>query len=1052
MKTLKIYLNEDGTIQNYSQDFVINQFSFQDTLLNIYVPYSIVDMNMTSDDDNVVYGTNIQMGMIYTRTNGTEQMGVGYLFTFVKDNVVLNNKRYVLFERIMPKEFTLYSGNQTYAINVVNTKTETTLDDDNNEVITTTVINIITSARYSIYISPSANFNEDTDDTTDLENVISQVNSLLSQMNLKQDKEDSNINVYTTKLHDTTTQIVVNALNSLNARETNSENDISTLTSDMTQAQQDIIDLQNTLIVGYRYLGQITSNNDPSSAALTSWATSEGYTLQNGDEITWVKTVPLGTDIIYVCKYVQTWNWYAMPSVEPASYMTLGLIKGNAQGNETTGTANTIVKIVDGVITNIYILSTDGVYHDIRDIVNVNSTKIEQMLDGTLSIDSAIYATYDSDEKSNVVKKTFAQKYATFGYVDNAIKDYALPKEFNDIKYLDFEDNIVVDEVSDLPATYYKTLDVSTIGTKTIFSCVETLNYDFTLSKSNTYRVKIVCGEDGTYNTSTQYTLNIYATDSENNSTLLASETIAQNIYTNNQLVFDGNFNQIAEEFYLDSTYTITIELLALIETTANTSLMFISNTQFPATYQLNIQMTSLVISEGLKAQTYNFDKIATALTVDNVDYYTITLDENDISYVNFLSGNFLSHFKITYSSASEIDYTRKLAVIYSASNGDTPPLVFTNDSTNSLCALYKLKPTLKKKELANGVYTYIFEFDAFYENLINMKFIIDLPKTTPIQMTATEYATITSLNPKEPIIIADDTTTYQLVDTATTQTISGAKTFTSTTTTRNILPETNNTYDLGSSSYYLKKLWTYNIGNSTSNITYWTNGMTFQSGGTDIWWTNATNLAPTTTDTVNLGTSTQKWKAVYSNRYYVGTHYIDNASATSMNFITNGMMLIMDQGGKAFRPSTTDRGVVSLGSSYHYWKDCYINGVLSDGTNSITVAQIVAGLSPKYIHRVFFGKTQSEGIQLNLTSSKSTTLTLAEVLAIVGEQCGMAGMAIIGDPDTAPYVFADQKLNYIYWNYGDEFFYICNASTNTTITDNSNDTWTVFRDDITQI
>lgn len=1054
MKTLKIYLNEDGTIQNYSQDFVINQYSFQDTLLNIYVPYSILDMTMTSDDPDIVYGTNIQMGMIYTRTNGTEQMGVGYLFTFVKDNIVYNNKRYALFERIMPKEFTLYSGNQTYAINVVNTKTETTLDDENNEVITTTVSSIITSARYSISISPSANFNEDTDDTTDLENVISQVNSLLSQMNLKQDKEDSNINVYTTKLHDTTTQIVVSALNSLNTRETNSENDISSLSSDMTQAQQDIIDLQNASIIGYRYLGQITSDNEPSSAALTSWATSEGYTLQNGDEITWVKTVALGTDVIYICKYVQTWTWYAMPSVEPASYMTLGLVKGNAQGNETTGTSNTIVKIVDGVITNIYILNASNVYQDIRSVINGNSTTLSQILDGTLSIDSALYATYDSDEKSNVVKKTFAQKYATFGYVDNAIKDYALPKEFNDIKYLDFEHNIVVDEVSDLSSTYYKLLDVSTIGTKTIFNCIETLNYDFTLSKSNTYRVRLVCADDGTYNTSTQYTLNIYATDSENNTTLLATETITQNIYTNNQLVFDGNFNQITEEFYLDSTYTIGIELLALVETTANTSLMFISNTQFPATYQLNIQMTSLVISEGLKSQIYNFEKTATTLTVDSVDYYTITIDENDISYVNFLSGNFLSHFKITYSSSSEIDYTRKLAVIYSNSQGDTPPLVFTNDSENSLCALYKLKPTLKSKTLSDGVYTYIFEFDAFYENLINMKFIIDLPKTTPIQMTATEYATITSLNPKEPIIIADDTTTYTLVDTATTQTISGAKTFTGTTTTRNILPETNNTYDLGSSSSKWKNLYTNNLNAFGINLESSDHRTRLENGVWGFNFQHRDNENSSWVDTWKLD------RYVFYNRQAAGTAGLGDSTHAFSEVYTRYVKGDPAQAGINIGYPNNDKNIdlraneiymqcnrIKVGLGFYANFDfsdstrpirCVYTNNISDGTNSITIAQIVAKQDTLYRHRIIIrNSTNTYGIQIILYAPESTALSFLQVKNKLGGTDGsICGNRVYVDSEDN--INVDREQLSLYYNTGDTMWYI---ASNTSDLANDDDT-----------
>ena len=741
MKTIKIFLNEDGTINNFVQDIRINQYSFQDTLLNIYVPYSIVDLNMTSDDVNVIYGTNIQMGMIYTRQNGTEQMGVGYLFTFVKDNVILNNKRYVLFERTMPKEFTLYSGNQTYAINVVNTKTEITLDDNNEEVSTTSITSIITSARYTLYITPSANFSEDTSETTDLENVIAQVNSLLAQIILKQDKTDSNINVYTTKLHDTTTQIVVNALNSLNARETASENNLDTLNSDMSQAQLDIINLQNSLIVGYRYLGQITSASDPSSAALTSWAISQGYTLQNGDEIIWVKTVSQGTDIIYVCKYVQTWNWYAVPSVEPAGYLTLGLVKGTTNGMiAPTETAPMLVQIANGEIIYIYIKKNDGTYSSLHQMLNSHDLTIEQILDGTLSIDKATYALYDESERNKVNKTTINDKFTTPTQVQTQIMDYALPKMFNDLYYFDFDNDTLETSASDLPvSTSYAELDVSTIGTKQVFENTLTFTDTFTLSNKNSFDISLKYDNADLYGESIDLTLNIYVNDDVSP---IVSQTKTMVLDASGVLEFRDNLTSIIDEIEIEPNDYIRVELTALVSTAQNVNtIKFYSYQNVVSTFNLNISMAGLIVSEAKKGEYYHFTKTATWNAIDlEVD---IAINDSEIPFENLLNGNFIADFDITLNSTFEFAASQlffPLKVKYTNNFLGTTTTIDMTTRYGEYFIYYRPVYTLEKIT-DNGITTYVyhFKFIARYGNNADNTFYVDYPNSTIIKVTKQE-------------------------------------------------------------------------------------------------------------------------------------------------------------------------------------------------------------------------------------------------------------------------------------------------------------------------
>ena len=303
MKTIKIILNDDGSVLSLSCGFQLNQYSYNDTLLNVYVPSNILE-NQT-DLENVDYSNNVVMGMYYTLANGSQKVGNPYYFTFVKDNVVIDNKLYTLYERKMPKEFTLYYGTQTYCINVVALKTTIV-----NNVATNEVVGNITSNNFELNIVRAINMVDDgIEEDTDMSTLIANVNSLLSQITLKQDKSDVLIQVSIANGSNVKTSVVREAFNVLNQRVAENYTNVTTNTGDITQLKQDVIDINNQLLTSFRYCGSYTSPNPPTNTNLNNLMSSWGLTARNGDVIIWTRTISGGTDKSYTCRYNVNNTW-----------------------------------------------------------------------------------------------------------------------------------------------------------------------------------------------------------------------------------------------------------------------------------------------------------------------------------------------------------------------------------------------------------------------------------------------------------------------------------------------------------------------------------------------------------------------------------------------------------------------------------------------------------------------------------------------------------------------------------------------------------------------
>lgn len=104
---LDIYLNQDGSVLQFTPDFKISRGSYRNILINIYVPKSLlIDIVV---DENGVYQTfnNVRIGAVIQTASGKNLQTKRHELQWVKD-LIENGIEYSMFQRRMPKEFTAW--------------------------------------------------------------------------------------------------------------------------------------------------------------------------------------------------------------------------------------------------------------------------------------------------------------------------------------------------------------------------------------------------------------------------------------------------------------------------------------------------------------------------------------------------------------------------------------------------------------------------------------------------------------------------------------------------------------------------------------------------------------------------------------------------------------------------------------------------------------------------------------------------------------------------------------------------------------------------------
>lgn len=485
MNTIKIYLSESLSVADLCKDFPLYQGQFQSKLLNVFVPKNLlsvdydiqhyigrmtsvglpstetlnafvithtptsrqpqesdfIDVIATIDENIVLYrytfttewtyeqvesfaidqmaGTSVKLGMVATAPNGQVVKSKSYYMRYLKD-ITYQNVEYALYERKLPKEFTAFSGVGENApkmvINVVNVSTNGLA----------TINDIVCSQTCSFEVLPSSILDRDESiQPSELETLTALVNELISAYNGKQDKNSNDLN--------TTSKAIVGAINELKGQQDTNTSNISTAQGDISDLETAVAYIEEHFATPETYIGQMTGSTLPSDQDLTDFVEEEtGESPKNADVVIFVLQVSGGTDKNY--KYVYStsgWNGYEIPPMEKASNGTAGIVEGTYNVGDTN---NTLVDIVGGKIKEVYVnIRTSGTayYLSLSQIIPAIVDWIDGVGDGTQQVGYAKKA--DADGNGNEIATTYMTN--TIGATKSFVKDYALPRTFNDIYY-----------------------------------------------------------------------------------------------------------------------------------------------------------------------------------------------------------------------------------------------------------------------------------------------------------------------------------------------------------------------------------------------------------------------------------------------------------------------------------------------------------------------------------------------------------------------------------------------------------------------------------------
>lgn len=148
MNTIKIYLKESGSVAELQKNFAMYVGAYQNKLVDVYVPKEILFSN-----ENSTFTNAIKIGALLTAENGSQVTTDSYYLNYLKDDVYFDaiaNKTVEcsVYERTLPKEFTVYPGNQQLVVNVVSI--------DNTEASNPKLLQVVTSQTCNLNVQNSA--------------------------------------------------------------------------------------------------------------------------------------------------------------------------------------------------------------------------------------------------------------------------------------------------------------------------------------------------------------------------------------------------------------------------------------------------------------------------------------------------------------------------------------------------------------------------------------------------------------------------------------------------------------------------------------------------------------------------------------------------------------------------------------------------------------------------------------------------------------------------------------------------------------------------------
>ena len=609
-------------------------------------------------------GANVKIGMVGTKRNGVVFKTQAYYTRYVK-KFMFEGVEYALYERQLPRAFATEIGDQTLVINVTNVK-----DNSIENIVTsqTAVLPILPSTVLDgdepieaseleqveadlAALSNEMSLKQDKHDAGILFTAEKTVVGALNDLNTRANAQNAAIADNKTeidKIKDGTTKVPSAAYADEAGFATN-DSAGDNIATEFSGVKSRIADLESIVGTGEDFIGTTTINYDPllpvNAAQLASDLgtfvannTSPSRAPKGGDSVIVIQTVVGGTDKNYKFIYTgTTWEGYEIPPIELAGNGSAGLVKGTYG---IGATYNTLVDIVDGEILNIWV-KVDGSYKNLVYILSVFDTKIADIISGAQVVGEADTATKDSagnniatlfaniingnqqvgsaayaaealkatqDALGNNIVNTYLTQVA--GATKAYVKDYALPKEFNNVLYLSAAG--FTEEIPTTPASGIQlTASPTAIGETLIGTCEYTLgDVKFQLSRKNSYsaRYYIKYSHTGLAASLTCiYKLKIltYAQKAGQSAVLLSSELTDEMLYIDNRGLFKAydfgiNFDALGDTV-LDLTTGDKVyqEIYWYMDDPNESKVDVYCNATYPSRLNLNTATTTIVYRES---------------------------------------------------------------------------------------------------------------------------------------------------------------------------------------------------------------------------------------------------------------------------------------------------------------------------------------------------------------------------------------------------------------------------------------------------------------------
>ena len=173
---IKMYLTTNGFGDAIlEKDISLYVGSYQNKLMNVFIP-----KNRLFENEENTFNYAVSVSALMTNDTGKKVTSKPYYLSYLKDACLLDPQTqemtdYVVLERVLPKEFTVYVGTTTVVINVIN------LDNTDDP----TMLDIITSQVCYLQVQESEYANDDEEvEPSEFQTLVSRVTTLEKNVDL----------------------------------------------------------------------------------------------------------------------------------------------------------------------------------------------------------------------------------------------------------------------------------------------------------------------------------------------------------------------------------------------------------------------------------------------------------------------------------------------------------------------------------------------------------------------------------------------------------------------------------------------------------------------------------------------------------------------------------------------------------------------------------------------------------------------------------------------------------------------------------------------------